>query len=166
MKNHIHFPKQPLVTADLLPLQSDSPEENSSFTDTDVTKPQVLMDERLKDELLSSAREKGYVILRCMIEFKEGVGRKIAIDKASILRPDDSDTNYKLLFIDQNIAYYPTRLHLPSDRKIHYFTLIFEGLPKKTRQFHFIEYTLGHFPFYKYNIVRNNTDVYDIKIDY
>jgi len=123
------------------------------------------MEEELKQEILCSAEEKGFVILRCSIDLDDDLERYIAIDKASVLKTVDSDTICRLLFIDQNITYYPTTLYIPFERKTHYFTLIFEGLPRHTRQFHFIEYTLGASPFYKYNIIRNNTDVYDIKID-
>ena len=128
-------------------------------------KPKVQIDQKLKKMLAASAQEQGYVILRCTFIYKNSEST-VAIDKETILKPVGSKSVCKLIFIDENITFHPLQTKLSAIGNTHRFTLIFEGLPKGTETFHFIEYTRAMLPFHKYNIIRNSTDVYDIIIDY
>lgn len=105
--------------------------------------------------------EEGQVIVHCFIRANAFI-EKVRIWRSTFLIDNDSAHKSKLIFAN-NITLYPDWTDVPFGQNIH-FTLIFSPLPKKCTSFHLFEDIPENGGFEMSNIVRNQSDVYQVDL--
>lgn len=123
-------------------------------------KPEVHIDEDVKQELLQEIQEEAQVIVHCTYKgtlFYDS----IRIWKSTFLIAKNSDQRSNLMHV-HNISFFPIWMSVPPGKTAN-FTLVFSALPKDCVEFDLLEIIpeAGGFEFY--DIKRNQTDIYHIK---
>jgi len=131
-----------------------------------VAEPEVLVEvsKELKEQvktLVDNSLEQ-QVVVHCSLSFNTDT-RMLRIWPSTVLLPKVGGPVAKLVHAI-NIGLYPQWLYLTADQSPHYFTLIFEGLPKDCEAFDLIESIPEPGGFFCGDIQRNETDVYYIEL--
>lgn len=131
---------------------------------TVITNPGLEISEEIKKKLLTKTDEAGQVILHIIYKAPSSyIYALIRIWPTTYLYDHHSDHRSELVHAE-NITYYP-EWHQCRPGVDNYFTLIFSGLPASCVMFDFIEHCDGSGgAFEVHNLIRNNTDVYYIRI--
>ena len=127
---------------------------------TIVEEPDVKLDKRLKDELLSEMLEEGTVIVHCSFTTIDGMN--IRIWNSTFLIDKVTGTRSRMLHAE-NITIAPQWMIIPAGATAR-FTLIFAPLPKSCEFFDLLEDIPQAGGFFIQNIKRNKSDVYYIDI--
>jgi hypothetical protein len=133
-----------------------------AFADT-LTKPKVDIETSILTELKPKEDEESQVVLHCEIPIPFHFGMLIRIFSSTYLYDAHSSHKSKLVHFE-NIALGPAWKQVPPGGPIQ-FTLFFTGLPKSCNLFHFKEEISDNTGFKFRNIVRNQSDVYTIKLN-
>ena len=130
------------------------------MTQTPPIAPEVKLDKRLKDELLSQIQEDGMVIVHC--SHTTIFGTNIRIWNSTVLIDKESGNRSRLLHA-LNITIAPNWMAVPPGATLC-FTLIFASLPKSCEIFDFLEDIPEAGGFEIRGIKRNKIDVYKVTI--
>jgi len=119
--------------------------------------PDIKLDKRLKDELLTEMLEEGTVIVHCSFTALFTIG--IRIWNSTVLIDKESGSRSRLLHI-LNIPIAPEWMLVPAGSTAR-FILIFATLPKTCVVFDLLEDIPESDGFFIQNIKRNKSDVYN-----
>jgi hypothetical protein len=119
----------------------------------------IIQDLDVAIELLGHEADNGQTVLHCALHGQNAAYR---IWPSTFLITDTGKT-YKLLHAE-NITFYPEWTIPPTNRTIHYFTLIFENLGNDTNWFYLHEHVEGGNGFYTNQITKNKTNIYHVQI--
>ena len=131
-----------------------------------IAKPKIEIDPELLREIEALTQEMGQVVIHFIYYTPSILGpSKIRIWPSSYLYDHDSPHRSDLVHAE-NIAYYPDWHDCPAG-STSFFTLIFSGLPKTCTKFDFVEHCDNQWGAFEVkNIIRNDTDVYFVRISY
>lgn len=124
-------------------------------------KPNIKIDEALRNKFLNQVDEESQVIMHCSFT-DTGYGHLLRVWKTTYLYSKDSSHKSKLIHVE-NITIAPNWMHVGGRETVN-FTLIFSGLPKSCKHFDLIENTPTMRGFLVKNIPRNNSDVYSVDV--
>ena len=127
-----------------------------------IEKPKVKVDSSILESVKRLEDEERQVVLHCEIPLPIHFGLMIRIFSSSYLYDAHSVCKAELLH-HENIALGPAWKHIPPGAPIR-FSLFFKGLPKSCTMFHFKEEIADNSGFEFRNIVRNDSDVYSVKL--
>ncbi len=127
-----------------------------------LTKPKVEIKEEILEELKPQECEDRQVVLHCEIPLAFHFGMLIRIFSTTYLY-DAHSTHKSDLVHFENIVLGPAWKQIPPGERIK-FSLYFTGLPKTCSLFHFKEEISDQSGFSFRNIVRNDRDVYHLKL--
>lgn len=130
-----------------------------------MTKPLSSVKITKKDEKTNSSQHKSkeesqVIVLVTLLPRMEK--QLLRLWKTIYLFAHDIDHRSRLIHFE-NISFYPQWTEYPANKSI-FFTLIFSGLPKSCKKFDLVEVIPQSGGFFKYNIKRNEDDVYHIDI--
>ncbi len=125
---------------------------------TIIDKPQVDIQKDLLEELLTKSEEMGQVVLHFL--YSSGFfGSKIRIWPTTYLFDQHSSHKSELVHTDQ-ISMFPEWTDV-EPLQLHYFSLVFTGLPKSCTVFDFVEQCANQGnEFQVRDILRNHSDIY------
>jgi len=127
-----------------------------------ILKPEVVIDQKIKDLLKTSTHEAGQVIVHCIHDNKSLFPALIRIWPTTFLY-DKNSSHISEMVVAENISYYPEWTEVGNGQT--YFSLIFSGLPKSCANFDLIEDCKGGlYPFKVLDIARNESDVYYVQV--
>jgi len=127
-----------------------------------ITKPKVEIDKALLAELQTFTQTEGQVIVHCLLYSTRISGTMIRIWPSTFLFDNHSPHKSELVTAE-NISYYPVWQEVPSG-KVATFTLVFTALPKSCSSFDLIEVIPQLNGFSAFEVKRNQTDVYFLRI--
>lgn len=127
-----------------------------------LTKPKVKIDEKIKKQAKEQEALEQQVIVHCSLVTPATMDIGIRIWPSTFLLDNNSDHKSKLIH-QENIPMMPNWKSIPAGKEYR-FTLFFSGLPKSCSKFHMIELIPQSGGFEVLNIIRNQTDVYDVKL--
>jgi hypothetical protein len=127
---------------------------------TPIATPEVKLDKRLKDELLSQIQEESMVIVHVSYTAEIAIG--IRIWKSTVLIDHQSGNRSRLLHAE-NITFAPAWSYVLAGTTAR-FTLIFSSLPKTCEVFDLYEDIPEDGGFHIKDIRRNKTDVYNVTL--
>jgi hypothetical protein len=125
-----------------------------------IATPEVKLDKRLKDELLSQIQEESMVIVHC--SFTAEITMNIRIWNSTFLIDHHSGNRSRLLHAE-NISIAPVWMHVEGGTTAR-FTLIFASLPKSCDVFDMYEDIPEEGGFHIKGIRRNKSDVYNVDV--
>jgi len=144
-------------------LKNYIPDISNNSPDPEViTRPKVEIAESILNELKTVTQSEGQVIVHCLLYSTRSMGTKIRIWPTTFLFDNNSPHRSELV-IAENISYYPVWQEIPRG-KIAHFTLVFNSLPKGCNSFDLIELIPELNGFTAFEIKRNQSDVYFIKL--
>ncbi|WP_205623516.1 hypothetical protein [Anditalea andensis] len=133
---------------------------NKSHTSAPITEPIIIeVEETLTAMAMAATEVERQVIVHARVGIGNGV-MGIRIWSSTYLIPHESGYRPKLLNTE-NITVFPQWMAV-GNKAYHYFTLIFEGLPRDCKQFDLIEQIPESGGFEARNIIRNSSDIYEV----
>lgn len=125
-----------------------------------IKEPSIEISEELLNVLKSQIHEQGQVVVHCLQQ--SSIPSFIRIWPTTYLYDHHSEFRSELVHAE-NISYFPQWKLV--DKGENYFTLVFGGLPKTCLVFDLIEHCQNEGGAFKaLNIVRNEADVYYVKV--
>jgi len=140
----------------------NAPTVNRQLPENTVATPPV--DQEL-ESLVQNVDEDRQTIIHCRYVSKSKYinGGWVNIWPSTYLTDADSQEEIEMLFAFQ-IPLSPNRYYFERAGQVKRFTLLFPGLPKNWKRFHFREHTPTGDGFTVKDILRNNSGVYQIEL--
>ncbi len=127
-----------------------------------LTKPKVVIAEKIKQEIAEQEELEAQVVVHCQIQTPSNMPMGVRIWPTTFLLDNDSQHQSKLLH-HENIPLVPQWKEIPPNTS-YTFTLFFSALPQSCAKFHMVELITQSGGFEALNLLRNKLDVYYVKI--